>query len=286
MKRVVMIMLLNLFCLSTLSHAGNGDFTMTGSIGINPSAAAVPAASAALDITSTTKGFLPPRMTTIQRNAIALPATGLLIYNINEDSYNYYTGTTWISLGASQGTYSAASGYKIFTTSGPFTVPAGVTRVYVEAWGGGGGGGGCASNGASGVATSFGAIVSAPGGGGGVANGTGGTGGAGNDLGRSGTSGWSGTPSGCDDYYGCYDGQGGAGGTNQMNLWGGSEGGAGGNCGDVGRGGGGGGAYVRAYAAVTPGVLPGAVIIGAGGAAGAAPSGATAGSAGRLIVYW
>ena len=42
---------------------------------------ATPLASAALDVTSTTKGFLAPRMTTTERNAIASPATGLLIYN-------------------------------------------------------------------------------------------------------------------------------------------------------------------------------------------------------------
>jgi uncharacterized protein (TIGR02145 family) len=38
-----------------------------------------PNASAALDVTSTTKGFLPPRMTKTQRDAIATPAEGLMI---------------------------------------------------------------------------------------------------------------------------------------------------------------------------------------------------------------
>jgi hypothetical protein len=37
-------------------------------------------ASAALQVTSTTQGFLPPRMTTTQRTAIATPATGLIVY--------------------------------------------------------------------------------------------------------------------------------------------------------------------------------------------------------------
>jgi hypothetical protein len=42
--------------------------------------AADPVASAILDINSTTKGFLPPRMTTVQRNLIASPAAGLIIF--------------------------------------------------------------------------------------------------------------------------------------------------------------------------------------------------------------
>ena len=41
---------------------------------------ATPDASAVLDASSITKGFLPPRMTTAQRDAIVSPATGLTIY--------------------------------------------------------------------------------------------------------------------------------------------------------------------------------------------------------------
>jgi hypothetical protein len=47
-----------------------------GSVGMGTVA---PHASAALDITSTTQGILPPRMTLAQRNAIATPAEGLMI---------------------------------------------------------------------------------------------------------------------------------------------------------------------------------------------------------------
>ncbi|MBK8698487.1 MAG: hypothetical protein IPN29_02665 [Saprospiraceae bacterium] len=47
-----------------------------GSVGIGVLA---PNASAALDVTSTTQGFLPPRMTLAQRNAITTPAEGLMI---------------------------------------------------------------------------------------------------------------------------------------------------------------------------------------------------------------
>lgn len=48
-----------------------------------------------LELTSTTKGVLTPRMTTAQRNAISSPATGLLIYNLDEATFNTYNGTSW-----------------------------------------------------------------------------------------------------------------------------------------------------------------------------------------------
>src|SRR5688572_15330587 len=45
-----------------------------------------PAISAQLDVSSTNKGFLPPRMTAIQRDSIANPVAGLLVYCINCDT--------------------------------------------------------------------------------------------------------------------------------------------------------------------------------------------------------
>ena len=54
-----------------------------------------PNTSAKLDVESTTQGFLPPRMTTTQRNAIASPAIGLVIYNITTNCLNFYTGAAW-----------------------------------------------------------------------------------------------------------------------------------------------------------------------------------------------
>jgi Protein of unknown function (DUF1566) len=55
----------------------------------------VPNATAMLDVNSTTRGFLPPRMTETQRNAITSPAEGLLIYNSTSKKMNYYDGTGW-----------------------------------------------------------------------------------------------------------------------------------------------------------------------------------------------
>lgn len=52
-------------------------------------------ASAVLDVESTTRGFLPPRMTTAQRDLIATPAAGLIIYNTSTNTHQGYNGTTW-----------------------------------------------------------------------------------------------------------------------------------------------------------------------------------------------
>ena len=58
-----------------------------------------PDASALLDVTSTTKGVLIPRMILAQRNAIAAPETGLTIYQTNGVSgFYYYNGSKWIRL--------------------------------------------------------------------------------------------------------------------------------------------------------------------------------------------
>jgi hypothetical protein len=55
-------------------------------------------ASAALDIQSTTRGFLPPRMTTTQRDAITSPATGLVVFNTTTDRLNLRTSGGWVAL--------------------------------------------------------------------------------------------------------------------------------------------------------------------------------------------
>lgn len=54
------------------------------------------ATSATVQIDSTTKGFLPPRMTTTQKNAIATPAAGLMVYDTTLNLISYYNGTSWI----------------------------------------------------------------------------------------------------------------------------------------------------------------------------------------------
>jgi hypothetical protein len=57
-----------------------------------------PDASAGLEVKFGDKGFLPPRMTTAQRNTITIPAEGLVIYNTDEKALNLYNGIVWNSM--------------------------------------------------------------------------------------------------------------------------------------------------------------------------------------------
>ena len=77
---------------------GNDSINKTilkGSAGIGTT---TPNDSAVLDVTSTTKGFLPPRMTTAQKNAIASPAEGLMVYDTDLKKTFTFNGTTWESI--------------------------------------------------------------------------------------------------------------------------------------------------------------------------------------------
>ena len=57
----------------------NDSVYMNGALAVGQNAN--PVASAALEVESTTKGILPPRMTTTQKNNISAPATGLVVYD-------------------------------------------------------------------------------------------------------------------------------------------------------------------------------------------------------------
>lgn len=68
-------------------------------VGINTSS---PDPSSVLDIVSTTSGMLAPRMTTVQRNAIASPANGLLVYDTDLGLFYFYDNSSWKPLSSSQ----------------------------------------------------------------------------------------------------------------------------------------------------------------------------------------
>jgi len=59
--------------------------------------------SALLDVKSTSKGMLTPRMTTAQRTGISSPATGLLVYDTDVNSFWFYNGSSWTNITGSGG---------------------------------------------------------------------------------------------------------------------------------------------------------------------------------------
>jgi hypothetical protein len=102
---------------------------------------AAPNASAALDVSSTTKGLLPPRLTQTQRDAIQTPAAGLTVYNTTTGKLNTWSGTSWDAvLSATEQPYQVPSVTFTYTgTPRTYTVPAGITSLTVTATGGQGG---------------------------------------------------------------------------------------------------------------------------------------------------
>jgi len=83
-----------LFCLSTLFLSN----ILAQNITISDDENYVAQNSAILDVKSTDKGLLIPRLSTAQREAIVSPATGLFVYDINYRSCFCFDGTTWRNL--------------------------------------------------------------------------------------------------------------------------------------------------------------------------------------------
>ena len=87
---------------SALSFGSSSMYTTTDALGVQTNAA--PDASASLEIKSTTKGFLPPRMTATQGSSISSPAEGLMIYVTNTNGtftakgWWGYDGAAWQKL--------------------------------------------------------------------------------------------------------------------------------------------------------------------------------------------
>jgi uncharacterized protein (TIGR02145 family) len=63
-----------------------------GQVGVGTTS---PNASAVMELNSTSTGFLPPRITTAQMNAINSPAEGLTIYNTTLKTLCWFNGTSW-----------------------------------------------------------------------------------------------------------------------------------------------------------------------------------------------
>jgi hypothetical protein len=82
-----------------------GQALLAQGVGIGTS---TPHPSAILELSSTTKGLLIPRLTEAERQALPDPATGLLIFNTTTGELNFYNGSSWRRIPSNA--VSAASG--------------------------------------------------------------------------------------------------------------------------------------------------------------------------------
>lgn len=106
--------------IATTSNLRFGSLTLNGAAD----------ASALLTLASTTQGFLPPRMTTAQRNLIASPAEGLTIYNTSTGQMNLYAAGVWTALTMSAGgTVNAGTQYMLGYYAANGTAISGLTAI-------------------------------------------------------------------------------------------------------------------------------------------------------------
>src|SRR5687768_12004094 len=91
MKTIIrtLVLLLVLIYLTPANVAGQVSISLDSS---------PPDPSAMLDVKSTTKGMLIPRMTSMQRDLIVNPATGLLVFDDTTVSFWFYNGMAWTEL--------------------------------------------------------------------------------------------------------------------------------------------------------------------------------------------
>jgi hypothetical protein len=97
------------------AEAGESYFEDNMGIGTVPSEP-----SAILDVNSTTQGVLLPSMTEAQRDAIAIPATGLLVFQTdNTPGFYYYDGSSWTAIAGGGGSSTGSDANTlIYTTNG------------------------------------------------------------------------------------------------------------------------------------------------------------------------
>ena len=77
---------------TTATAAPTNGLSVSGTVNIGTNTSVT---TAALQVSSTTQGFLPPVMTTTQRIAIITPAAGLIVYDTTDNKHYGYNGTTW-----------------------------------------------------------------------------------------------------------------------------------------------------------------------------------------------
>jgi len=103
--------------------ATSADMVVKGSMAVNASGATA-TSTAVLDISSTDKGILIPRMTEAQKLAIGSPANGLMVYVTTDNMFYYYKAGTWTQIGAGTG-----GGTASVTLSGDITGTATSTAI-------------------------------------------------------------------------------------------------------------------------------------------------------------
>jgi hypothetical protein len=117
MKKIFYLLsLIGCLAAQAQTYDWSGTKRFTGPVGIGTTS---PNASAALHVAGTTKGLLMPCLTTTQMNAVATPASGLLIYNTTASGFYFYNGAAWQSGIGATGPTGAAGSNGVTGATGP-----------------------------------------------------------------------------------------------------------------------------------------------------------------------
>jgi trimeric autotransporter adhesin len=94
MRKITIVFVIALLMLSINSFTQNVAVTDDDLYSADP--------SAILDVKSTTKGLLIPRLTTVERTGMSIHATGLLVFDTDVKSFYFWDGLSWINLSKGQ----------------------------------------------------------------------------------------------------------------------------------------------------------------------------------------
>lgn len=95
-NRIFLAIAIGLFAFSV--QAQSKLKVVNGGVTVSDTGQETPDPTAVMDVSSESKGFLFPRLTTIQRDQITNPAEGLVIYNLTIHCLQIFNGTTWLDL--------------------------------------------------------------------------------------------------------------------------------------------------------------------------------------------
>lgn len=115
---IVSFWMVIVFCLLVFHQSGKAANQWFGSLSVNGPTID---ASSYLQINGTSGGFLPPKLTTAQRNALSSPPSGLQIYNTTINDMEVFDGTSFGVIGSTTflrtvGFQSTAANYSMATT--------------------------------------------------------------------------------------------------------------------------------------------------------------------------
>jgi hypothetical protein len=136
---------MNVKCLLFCACLAAAGYAKSQSLAINTDGS-VAHPSAILDVSSTNKGILPPRLTRAEIDAIPFPGTGLTLYNKTDSCLSYYNGTTWINIQPKIPIIQVFTITAIGDSTFTWIRPSNLSYAVVEVCGGGGAGGGCNTN--------------------------------------------------------------------------------------------------------------------------------------------